>query len=148
SKIAYLVKAPNLTTNRNDYRLYVRQLTHSAARDNGAVRFESQDVSGLKWLANSREVAVLSRESKRSVIWVIDVLNGKSRIAARSRRRIASYGLNGDGRIVAFAVSLPPNESEQRKETLTGFPVTFGKPIEDWNRDDWWTDSSIFLVDN
>jgi dipeptidyl aminopeptidase/acylaminoacyl peptidase len=108
----------------------------------------SEDASGLKWLANSREVTLLSRERKGSVIWVIDVRSGKSRIAARSRRRIASYSINGDGRIVAFAVSLPPDDSERQKKTLTGFPITFSKPVEDWNREDWWTNSSIFLVEN
>ena len=147
SRVAYIVKAPNLMTNRNDYRLYVRELRRSGTQTNGSLLFVSEDASGLRWLDNSREVALLSRERKVSVIRVIDVLNGKSRIAARSRRRIASYSINGEGQIVVFAVNLPPDDSERRNKTLTGFPITFGRPVEDWNREDWWTNSSIFLVE-
>ena len=146
-RIAYIVKAPNLATNRNDYRVYVREIKSGNKRNNGSLLFVANDVSGLTWLSDSSHIALLSRGEHNSIIRIVDVVKGTSNIRASSQRRIGSFSINSDGRVLAFSVSLPPEDpGSSKQKALRGFPVKFGTPVETWNREDWSPNSSIYIV--
>jgi len=123
-RIAYIVKAPNLTTNRNDYRVYVRDIKSATQRNNGSLLFVANDVSGLKWLSDNSRIVFLSRTEHDNIIRIVNVVKRTSTIAAASRRRIGSFSINSDGRALAFSVSLPAEDPVLLKSrTLRGFPV-------------------------
>lgn len=145
--MAYIVKAPNLTTNRNDYRVYVRAIKTGNTRDNGSLAFASDDVSGLRWLSDSSRIAFLTRSGHNNIIKVVDVRTRKSETAAASRLRISSFSVNSDGQVLAFSVNLPAEDPELlKRRALRGFPIKFGTPIETWNREDWSPNSAIYIV--
>jgi dipeptidyl aminopeptidase/acylaminoacyl peptidase len=146
-RIAYIVKAPNLTKNRNDYRVYVRDIKSATQRNNGSLLFVANDVSGLTWLSDNSRIVFLSRTEHDNIIRIVNVVKRTSTIAAASRRRIGSFSINSDGRALAFSVSLPTEDPVLLKSrTLRGFPVKFGTPIETWDREDWSPNSSIYIV--
>jgi dipeptidyl aminopeptidase/acylaminoacyl peptidase len=146
-KIAYIVKAPNLLTNRNDHRVYVRNLRNADRHLNGTLIFTADDVSGLRWLSDSRRIAFLVRQKPKSVVMIADVAKRTIVSSVTSAERISSFGMSHDSRVVAFSVNLPPIDSkESRARDLHGFPVKFGEPLEKWQRPDWWPNSSIIIV--
>ena len=146
-QIAYIVKAPNLNTNRNEYRVYVRRIKSGKKRDNGSLLFMSNDVSGLRWLSDSSRIAFLARSGDNNFIKVVDIRKRRSEIAASSRRRISSYSINSDGRVLAFSVNLRAEDPELlKRKAIRGFPIKFGTPIETWNREDWSPNSAIYIV--
>ena len=145
--IAYIVKAPNLTTNRNNYRVYIRDIKTRNVRDNGSLVFVSDDVSGVRWLSDSSRIAFLTRSRHNNIIKVVDVRTRKSETAAASRRRISSFSMNSDGRVLSFSVNLPAENPELlKRRALRGFPIKFGTPTETWNREDWSPNSAIYIV--
>src|SRR5271156_3836273 len=58
--VGYLLKAPNLRTNQNDYELLVRDLDNRAGANNGTLIFSSvKELSGLRWLRDGKTIALL-----------------------------------------------------------------------------------------
>src|SRR5437879_2317765 len=53
-RTAYLLKSPNLTTNKNDYQLWVRDMKEITHRENGRLLFQSDELSEVRWVADGR----------------------------------------------------------------------------------------------
>lgn len=134
SKVAYMVHAPNLSTNQGyKYELYVRDLKDRGQRKNGRLLthliVDIDSNPGLRWLADSERVAVLARNGTGSEISFIDVRTGKREIQVSRTAAIDDYSVSDDGEVIAFAMKVPAISDvaeEQRK--LRGYVVSFGQP--------------------
>ena len=140
--VAYIVQAPDVKTNRNNYQLLVRDLRQTTKRENGRLMLQraatakfpnpwEKGLSGLQWLAGGTRVAVLSREGEKSSIRIIDIRTGRSELVFDHPARIEEYSISGNGDVAVFSTKLPPNEpSEERARKARGFSITYGEPAD------------------
>src|SRR5262245_15822046 len=61
TRLAYIVKAPDLQSDTNNYELYVRDLAQTTQPDNGHLLFRADDLLGMQWLGNSKQIGVISK---------------------------------------------------------------------------------------
>src|SRR3984957_8182666 len=81
SEVAYVVKAPNLETNRNDFELYVRDLHAANIRENGRMLSRADQISGVRWIGSGRLMALAQTGAPGSVagdnhLLIVDVAAG------------------------------------------------------------------------
>jgi dipeptidyl aminopeptidase/acylaminoacyl peptidase len=133
-QIAYLIKAPNLKTNQNDYQLWVRGVSDSSQLESGRLVFSStEDLSGLTWLTDRKRIAVLVHPRKhKSRILLINSDTGQEEVAADVPTGILQYSISATGETVAYSSYLeqshviPPN---QNPEVISrGYHIPFQFP--------------------
>ncbi len=141
ARVAYLVKAPNTLTNRNDYRLYVRELEHLATRENGHLLLQADQISGIRWLGSDAIIARVGKGPKnsknfKSQIEIVNAATGESE-TLRYPGTIKEYSASADGTTLVFSVKVPasstssaanPQQQEVRDEW--GYPIIFGEGTE------------------
>jgi len=128
-RVAYLLKSPNLTTNKNDYQLRVRDLEEITHRENGRLLFQSDELSEVTWVADGRYVTFLNREKNKSRIIKLDIETGKMETVCEYPGWVREYSIGRDGDVVAFATKLPPSD-DAAKPTMAerGYVIPFGYP--------------------
>ena len=133
NRVAYVLKAPDPATNKNNYELLVRDLGQTSSRDNGLLLLNSDELSDVRWLADSQTVAVLSRVGEETSVNFISVTSGKREIAAGPARGIRSFGVDDRGDVVVYSAGVPSKENGISWETRDsrGFSVIPGKPVAD-----------------
>jgi dipeptidyl aminopeptidase/acylaminoacyl peptidase len=134
-EVAYVVKAPNLETNRNDYQLYVRDLHESGVRENGRMLLQADQISGVRWISSGRLMALAqTREPREDAgdnrLLVVDVGTGTTD-TLDFPARIEEYSASADGSTIVFSTKAPAGggASTAEKENVReerGFRVAFG----------------------
>jgi len=131
--IGFLVKAPNLRTNQNDYQLRVRELDDRSEARNGRLVFSSTgELSGLRWLSDGKRIALLeNRRKPKSKILFVNIISGEVEVIAERTVGIADYSVDSDGVTVAYTTFLDPPaavQSDMSPEIAArGFHVPFRK---------------------
>lgn len=125
--LAFIVKAPDVRTNKNKYQVFVRDLRRREHRENGRILFQSEFVSGLRWLADGIRVAILSRKPGQNEIRIVNTLDGKSEVAVRNSSQIQEFSISGSGNSIVFVTQFQASDLAVRRDAeLYGFPVVFG----------------------
>src|SRR5262249_6103204 len=139
-RVAYVVKSPNVETNRNDYQLYVRDLRQHERRESGRLLLQSDRITGVKWIGGGRLVALVTSESTKASGNEFEIVNTTTGMVTKLAFPVPveDFSISADGRVVAFSalVKLNATPSEQsRRETRDerGYPVIFGKGSGDDN---------------
>jgi dipeptidyl aminopeptidase/acylaminoacyl peptidase len=137
SRVAYVVKSPDLVTNRNNYQLYIRDLRHSRARENGHLLLQADLISEIHWLGSEKIMALAAykstnHEDLKSHVVILNATTG-----ARDRLEypgsIEEYSASADGRILVFSVKVPMDRQspadleKQRSREERGYPISFGE---------------------
>lgn len=127
-RVAYIVKSVELASNKNDYQMYVRDLDQTDRRDNGRLLVHADSLSGLRWLEDSRRVAVLSQTGPTNEIIFVDANTGAREVQVSRATKIEDYSTNADGAIIAFAVKVPPMSNELHDQRqLRGYSLISAK---------------------
>jgi dipeptidyl aminopeptidase/acylaminoacyl peptidase len=103
SKIAYLVKSPNLDTNENDVALYVGSLQSGSPIAIKLVS-ESPHLSRPTWLADGRHLAALAPIDGRMGVVLFDTESGKQEPLVSTQHNIEEYTIDGRGDTIVYAV--------------------------------------------
>jgi len=131
TKVAYLVKSPNLSTNLNDFRLYLKQLS-TKSEDPGQLLVTESKISQLRWLDDSRHIVALLNEGFHSEITELDTRTSQRKVLAKPPEGVKEFSINGNGDILVFAVpsELPPvrEKSQTTEELSRGYRVPFQNP--------------------
>jgi dipeptidyl aminopeptidase/acylaminoacyl peptidase len=129
---AYVVKAPNVTTNKNAYRLYVRGLDRTDRRDNGRLLLESDSpIERLRWVSQGKKLVVLRRGDANEEIMLVESETGKREVVVSSNDPIGSFSVSEEADYFAYSGTLrKADQSHSIDYSARGFPVTFGKGIE------------------
>jgi dipeptidyl aminopeptidase/acylaminoacyl peptidase len=130
SAVTYVVKAPNLDTNRNDYQLYVRELRAEGARQNGRMLLQADRISGIRWVGPGRLMA-LEENGSDSHLSFVDVSTGTVE-KLELPNKIQEYSATADGDKIVFSVKASTKDSALSAETEKireerGFPIAFGE---------------------
>lgn len=148
-RVAYVLKAPDPVTNQNDYELFVRDLGGTNVRSNGRLLLRSDLLSGIRWLADSQTLAILTQEHDGMSVSLVSAATGTRAIVAGPARKIRSFSISDPGDVIVFSVAVPlAKEPMAEARALRGFPITPGRPPVDWSySSNQLPDSELFVVD-
>ena len=149
-EVAYIVKAPDIQKNSNNYELYVRDVTQTARPGNGRLLFHSDHLAGIQWLGNGKQVGIISTETRNQfredMLNLIDIVSGTREVIESPKKRILSFSVDATGDHIAFAAAKPremdPAVRQARKRY--GFRVSPGEPINSNNESN---DSYLYMAD-
>jgi dipeptidyl aminopeptidase/acylaminoacyl peptidase len=112
TRLAYLVKSPNLPQNRNDYQLYVKDLRNMG---NGLGRLiaSGEDLSSIAWLGDGRRLSMLARTGGFKGIVLLNSDSGR-RESVTQPEEITEYSMSDSGNSVAYIVQDTAPESPQQ----------------------------------
>lgn len=124
TRVAYLVRTPNLTTNENAIGLYVRDI--SGDPDTEAHPLLVGELSRIKWLGDGRHLTVLMNEGGKHVVERVDVDTGAHEIVMKIAEDVVEYDVDTAGDIVVFGVNEPTNGIKQKpskQEIASGYRI-------------------------
>jgi dipeptidyl aminopeptidase/acylaminoacyl peptidase len=131
AQVAYLVKSPNLSTNQNNIRLYIKQLS-TESEDRGRLLATASKISQLRWLDDSRHIVALLNEGIHSEIAELDTRTSQRKVLAKPPEGVKEFSVDGNGGILVFAVpsELPPVKVKRQttEELSRGHRVPFQTP--------------------
>ncbi len=130
--VAYVVKAPDVVSNRNNYQLYVRDLQRTGRRENGRLVLQAELISDIKWLGSDNVVARVVRKSgmgiEESEVDVIRINDGELK-KLELLGRVEEYSISADSNTVVFSVKATEGAAQsERQKTVDarGYPIKFG----------------------
>jgi dipeptidyl aminopeptidase/acylaminoacyl peptidase len=135
SEVAYVVKAPNLATNRNDYQLYVRDLQATGIRENGRMLLQADRISAVRWVGSGRLMALAQTGAPGEVggdnhLLIVDTATGTSETLDLGEK-IEEYSASADGSTIVFSRNAPSGDSrlmaeKEKVREERGFRIAFG----------------------
>jgi dipeptidyl aminopeptidase/acylaminoacyl peptidase len=138
SEVAYVVKAPNLETNRNDFQLYVRELGSTDTRQNGRVLLRADRISGIRWAGPGRVMALSETRTgglggAESGLEIVSTTTGTVE-TLELPANIHEFSASADGNKIVFSVKAPIENVElaAEKEKVweeRGFPIASGEGL-------------------
>lgn len=141
TRVAYVVKAPDLLTNHNDYRLYIRDLANQATRDDGQLVVHADGISGIRWVSSDAIMTRIESGPKNGKDFEsrIEIVN--ARTGAREKLdcpgKIEEYSASADGNTLVFSVKTPGTDTplaadleQQKVRDARGYPVLFGEGVQ------------------
>jgi dipeptidyl aminopeptidase/acylaminoacyl peptidase len=138
SRVAYVVKAPDLNANRNDYQLRVRDLKQGKERENGRLVLQADNISGLRWLGPAQVVAHVeskpgSAKALESGLYMVNVATGALE-RLRFPTGIEQFSASADGETFVFSEKAIEDKAraeidrdEEKSRERRGFPIVFGE---------------------
>jgi len=128
TKLLYLVKSPDISTNTNTILVYVREV-NSTLSDNGKVITSGQDVSEPHWLEDGTHFTALVRRGRWVSLVMFDADSASEETIAKTDRNIIEYSVSRDARIAVFTLGEPPDSVTEhtREERASGYRVPFGQ---------------------
>jgi len=127
TRLAYVVKNPNLQSNSNDIQLFVKDLTDapdSAAR----LVFTSDVISQIHWLKDGVHILALSNDGSHVAVIKADVLTGKQETLTSSDTDIKEFSADSLGDTIVFATEdklETPIEKQTSKQLAEGYQIPF-----------------------
>ena len=129
SKVAYLVKTPNLEQNRNDDQLYVKDLA-SETTNSGTLLTTGAGISDVTWSGDGRFLAMLIPVNGIQTVVEIDANTGRQMSALAEGAAVTSYSIDDAGDTIAYGVEdralgshLSPAHRED--DIASGYRVSF-----------------------
>src|SRR5215813_884780 len=147
SRVAYVVKSPNVVTNRNNYQVYVRDLDHFERRDNGRLTLQADQISGIQWISSDQLVAQVGRKSDKGMDSELDIVSTATGEFTKLQFPVPveTFSISSNGKVVAFSSPATPElpastaQSKQQPREERGYPIIFGKGRGDANEWTWST---------
>lgn len=155
SRVAYILKAPDIRNNTNNYELFVLPVSQPAKPGKGRLLLRADRLAGLQWLGNGRGVLVVETEGKditqEDRLVLIDARSGEQEVIKSPTKRIRSFSADAEGRRIVFCAAaarqISPAERDSRNRY--GFRVAPSRPIQDSALiENWYPDSYLYLVEN
>ena len=130
TRVAYLVKSPNLALNENEIQLYVQDVNENAGP---RMLLSGTSIAELEWLADGKHVVVLAQLQGRVSVVEVDATTGQKNILARAVGDIKEYSIDSVGDVLVFATEEPNlDQAEMGKRTsqeiAQGYRISFDSP--------------------
>ncbi|MBB6144387.1 dipeptidyl aminopeptidase/acylaminoacyl peptidase [Silvibacterium bohemicum] len=131
------MKSPNIEHNRNDYKLFVRDLTSSSSPE-GKLVLTSASLSDVHWLNDDRRVALLmGDESGNSTqLVIVDTSTEKLQRLSSTQNQIESYSIDSEGDTIAYTIVDTGTSAKRTPGTSTddiasGYRIASGPDMTD-----------------
>jgi dipeptidyl aminopeptidase/acylaminoacyl peptidase len=135
TKVAYIVKAPDVVNNRNNYQLYVHELAKTEQRDNGQLLLDGVKLSHIRWL-NSGQIAVRVERKMQGEAHQeseLDIVDPSTRSFEKIKfpTPMVDYSISVNGEVVVFSSVAATERSEgaqrqQKNREERGYRVAYG----------------------
>jgi dipeptidyl aminopeptidase/acylaminoacyl peptidase len=131
-RVAYLVKAPNLEANTNEYRLYSRDIADQTVSA-GKLLLTGVDISNVQWVRNDGSIALVLSHGKTHEIVIVDVATGKQEVAVESASNIDSLTMDASGSTMVYSVPDRINRTDDEaspsftERIAKGYRIDFDK---------------------
>lgn len=127
--VAYIVKAPNIDKNKNEFELYLRAVV-ADRRSNGRLLYKSDaPLDGLSWIRHPAKLVLLEQRGGVGKIILLDPRNGRREVVAEAEG-LSSFSVDSEGR--RFVCSTDVNttaKAARRRAEEYGFPIIFGQGV-------------------
>jgi hypothetical protein len=146
TEIAYIVKAPNIGKDKNEFIVYVIATSPiSVHRSNGELLYKSDaPLKGLRWVRNPARLVLLEDRANLSRVILLNPKAGRKTVVAASKK-LSSFSVDAGGRIFVYAAEEATTAQRQRQQANKfGFPIIFGEGVEPTEPE--FVPSTLFLV--
>jgi len=126
TRVAYLVKAPNISTNENEFELYIKDLSETNA-GSGHLVASGTELSQLHWLPDGRHITILRRVQSTVAVVMIDAEAGTQQVIAQSNSDIKEYSIDNNADAVVYAIDSSPGSSPVAQPAInaaTGYRIS------------------------
>jgi hypothetical protein len=132
TKVAYIVKTPDIARNLNEYQIYVNDIGMMEQAP-GRLVLAGEDISGVVWLSDGSSLALVMPSHGVKAVVILNVETGREEVAAEARA-ITGFSFDGSANAIAYTVSeTAPGQvlsSLQTPEQIaSGYRVTFGNDV-------------------
>lgn len=127
TRLAYVVKSPNLRENRNDIQLYVKDLS-AGSTDPGKLILVADSLSQLRWAQDGEHIFLLTKDHLNVAVTAVDVVTGERNVVTRSDSDIKEYTVDAAGDTIVFATEDPQGihlNKPTTKQTAEGYRIPF-----------------------
>lgn len=126
SRVAYLVRSPNLIKNQNEIELYVRTLP--TGPNNSGKPILAGDISAMRWRPDGQNLTVILKENGHRMLEEVDSATGAHRVIVRAGEDIQEYSLSQDGSVVVYS-TLEPAAAQSvgptAEESASGYRIPY-----------------------
>jgi dipeptidyl aminopeptidase/acylaminoacyl peptidase len=105
TRIAYEVKAPDLTEGKNVFELYVKDLLHGEQRSNGVRIARGENFGGLQWRKDGHNLLMLAKNQNVVAINEFNVISGTEDTFFQAPASILEYALNRDEDMIVYSAA-------------------------------------------
>lgn len=128
-RVAYVVKAPDLDRNRNDFSLYVRDIADSR-RFAGRIVASGVDISNIQWIDNDSRIAMLAENGGVEHIMIVNVSTEHQEAPINAVGGVNSFSMDASGNTVAYSVPDPTTRDANApgatpEEIASGYRVRY-----------------------
>jgi dipeptidyl aminopeptidase/acylaminoacyl peptidase len=127
TRLAYVVKSPNLKENRNDIQLYVQNL-RAGAKDPAKLVLVADTISQIHWAENGEQVFLLINEGSHVTVSTLNVVTGERSVVASPESDIKEYTVDVSGDTIVFATEDQPGVHVNKptdKQIAEGYRIPF-----------------------
>ena len=144
-EVAYVIKAPNIERNKNEFELYLRAVSLAGRRSNGRLVYRSANpIDGLKWTRDPARLVFLEQHAGASEIISFDPQTRHGEIVAKAEG-LSSFSVDSDGRTFVYSAEVNADAKVARRLAEDyGFPIIFGQGTEAASAEH--SSSVLFLV--
>jgi dipeptidyl aminopeptidase/acylaminoacyl peptidase len=128
-RVAYLVKAPNLGANTNEFRLYSRDIADNSISD-GKLLIAGIDISNVQWLGNDNRIAMSLSHGGQHEIVIVNVETGTQEVALESSSDIGSFTMDAAGHTMIYSVPDTVNRTDDEASPSSSERVAKGYRID------------------
>jgi Prolyl oligopeptidase family len=135
--VAYVVKAPNVEDNKNEYLVYLRDLSQTEGRENGRLLADTEyPPLGLTWTYRNEKPVILYQGGPSEIVEA-DPATGAAHRILTSADPVSSFAVDATGGSLVYS-TLRKNSGDALYEAYRehGYPVLFRKGIEPPGRSD------------
>ncbi|HUD55255.1 MAG TPA: prolyl oligopeptidase family serine peptidase [Terracidiphilus sp.] len=145
TRVAYLVKSPNLAQNRNDYQIYVRDILDRKTGP-GQLVFAGADISGIRWLGDGEHLSMLIPEHGSRTLMTVSAEDGSHETLLALSRDVDEYSIDRAGTTIAYSITNAEvgrrsRAPESDENTASGYRVRYGEKAADS-----FPTSSVYIV--
>jgi dipeptidyl aminopeptidase/acylaminoacyl peptidase len=101
TRVAYLVKAPDLNGNSNRHLLYIKELADKST-SSGKLLLDGGELSSIRWLGDGDHLAMISSEGGNRTLVSVDVQSGFQETLLTLEDDIEDFAVDGTGRTLAY----------------------------------------------
>jgi len=130
SRVAYLVKTPNMEQNRDIVQLFVKDVPGPSSDGQGRLLLSATDITHPVWLADGKHLVVLVKEGSRGSVVQVDSNSGARTSLTREDFDVREFSISSDGDVLVFATEVPTETTPEPtpKEIATGYRISFMQP--------------------
>jgi dipeptidyl aminopeptidase/acylaminoacyl peptidase len=132
SRVAYVVKSPDIDTNTNDVELYVKDLQDTSP-DAGRQLIRANDIANVRWTNDAKSLVMLVKKKGGNSIVEVNPATAEQRVLVHDVGNIIEYSIDRDARTIVYVVAdneygSSNGEARPEVEMERGYRIPFESP--------------------